>query len=162
MKNLLTAISFFGLFLTMHGQKVTVSELFKYQKNDPEYFESAALKNGFEYTSTEDSTDANIITYSFYQLKGTRSAHSLSYYAWKNDFRTVTYQTTVREEYIALKIEAKKLGFKIYKTQRIKNEIEECYKKNELCVCFNTSINQPDPETTIFLIDVRPSAVVQD
>jgi hypothetical protein len=147
----------------MHGQKITIPELIRFQKNDAEYFESATLKKGFEYTSTDANDDANIISYSFYHLKGTRSAHFLRYYDWKLGLRSVMYQTTERAEYIALKTEAKKLGFKSYKIAKLENDVVECYKKSELCICFNTTINvnNQNPENNIFQIDVRPSALVQ-
>src|ERR1017187_1555466 len=106
-----------SLFLTMHRQNITITELIKFQKNDAEYFESAALKKGFEYTSTNDNDDVNIISYSLYKLVGRRSAHFLRYYTWKPDLRSVMYQTTDRAEYIALKAQAKNLGYNSYKTE---------------------------------------------
>ena len=73
------------------------------------------------------------------------------------------YQTTERAEYIALKTEAKNLGFKSYKTEKLESDVVECYKKSELCICFNTTVNvnNQNPENNIFQIDVRPSALAQ-
>ncbi|MEO9210447.1 MAG: hypothetical protein ABI208_05080 [Ginsengibacter sp.] len=164
MKILFSVIFFSLMFATVNGQKISIFDLINFQKNNSEYFEQESLKKDFEYLSTQDDSDVNIISYALYQLKGTRSAHFLKYFTWMTGDITVVYQTTERAEFIKLKGQIKALGFKYFKTEKLEKEIIEYYKKERICIGFDTEVNttNQNAKNNLFQIDVRPSSLVQN
>ncbi len=162
MKNIIFILIFITLYFTTYCQKYSVSELIKLQKNNGNFFEQMALKKGFEYSYTNDDIDVSIISYSHYNLKGKRKTNFINFYFWKINMHSVMYITSDRGEFVSLKTEVVKLGYKPYKTTTINNEINTYYKKNQLYVCFNTSTNVDENklENQLFSIDVSPAILI--
>lgn len=164
MKILFTTTFFSLMFIITKAQKITISELVNFQKNNAEYFEQEALKKGFEYSSTQDENDFTSISYELYQLKGKRNAHFLQFVTFEPSDRMVSYRTTERSEFIQLRTQSKALGFKYFKTEKLENEIIDYFKKEKLCIGFSTEVNKTDQdaEDNLFQIEVRPLSLVQN
>ena len=109
---------FFTLFvslfaITSFGQKFSLEELISLEKNSIDEFDTYVTAKGYIYLRRGMEAGADVITYSYRQSDSTARKFIQKFTTPKeNSNRMITFKTNNTEDYLSIKADLKKLGFK--------------------------------------------------
>ncbi len=119
-------------------------------KMNLEAFDTYVSSYGYDYHSKNSDENASYYSYVEYDgliSKKQKRVISISYYT-SNPINSISYSTSIKEEYSKLKNETLGLGFNIYKTDEIesKDNIEPSsivfrYRKDNQTISITNSLN---------------------
>ena len=125
---------FLALLLLMpflsFSQQLKIKQLLEFINRDYSYFETIVSQNGFQYFKHKNEENYEAYGYAYNRTSTNKSSKFVNWTIWKNNnLRVISYQTSVNTEYITLKSEMTKLGFKFTKMDTY-NEQQFLYYNN--------------------------------
>ena len=125
-------------------QNFTVSELIKINNYDLDKFDTYVVQKGYRYYHNEDTDFASIRSYSF-STNGNIIAYISTFKFKKDNQIMVSYQIFNSRNYLLLKNEIKKLGFKYTNSKTNKETTFLYYSKENIEVSIASSTKEsPD------------------
>lgn len=141
MKTITFNIIFF-LFTTISiAQNFTLSELIKINNYNLNDFDTYVTQRGYKYYENESTEFSDRTTYA-YSVNGINKLYISKYFRKLVKNEMVSFQTSNNATYLKIKLELKKLGFKLVKTGTFENTTYFDYSKGKTEVSLTLSTQE--------------------
>jgi hypothetical protein len=130
--------------------QISLTEMIAVYKMNFDQFETFSLKKGFHFSKMEDEENFTSVSYTKGQGVGTK--YIQLYTKFFADGKNVTLQTSVENDYLSIKEQASKMGFKLIETENYKGSLRKVYKKDSWKI---TAYSTADESGTDYEISLR-------